>query len=174
MFPLLTQIKFKRLPIRRVAPVRSFYPINYNSIGGPGDDIIISNGGDGPPGPPGPMGPPGVDGSIGPPGPVGPQGIPGPIGPIGPSGTSNIPLILVNQDYTPNNSDCCVCVTESLKTITLPPGILEKVYIIKNQAKGNIKVDTTNGQLIDSSNFKVLGAESSLMVIFDGTKWNLV
>lgn len=88
------------------------------------------------------------------------------------SGFENV--VLVEADYTALDTDYYIGAIEKSITITLPLGVLGKVYVVKNQVGGNIKIDTTAGQFIDTTTFKSLGSGSSLMVIFDGTRWNLI
>lgn len=93
----------------------------------------------------------------------------------------NVDVKLVTSNYTVIANDCYIGVkspndddSPTPVVITLPLGVLGKQYIIKNQKSGNIKVQGTGGQTLDSSAFKTLGTEASLIVIFDGTRWNLV
>lgn len=90
------------------------------------------------------------------------------------SGDDFVNVTLTDVNYTITASDYYIGATEKGITITLPLGVLGKVYVIKNQFDGNIKVDTTGGQFIDTTTFKSLGTGSSLMVLFDGTRWNLI
>jgi len=125
-------------------------------IGGGGDDlIIIGNGTSGPPGPAGP---------------------PGPQGPAGPSGTQSgiIPVRLVNTDYDCVNTDYYIGATEKNITITLPAGQIGRIFVVKNQTDGNVRVEGTNGEKLDDSSFKILGTEGSLMVVFVTGRWNLI
>jgi hypothetical protein len=59
-------------------------------------------------------------------------------------------------------------------TITLPPGILGKVYVVKNQENGKITVTGTSGQKIDGAVSEKLSTNKSLMLIFDGTEWQSI
>ena len=95
----------------------------------------------------------------------------------------NVDVKLVTSNYTAKANDCYIGVKSSKGDdddsptsiiITLPLGVTGKQYIVKNQKSGNIKVQGTSGQTLDSSAFKTLGAEASLIAIFDGTRWNLV
>ena len=89
------------------------------------------------------------------------------------SSSSLINVKLTSVNYTATLDDYYIGVTKKRVTITLPAGIVGKVYIVKNQADGNITVKGT-GQNIDQSGSKTLGTETSLIVVFDGTRWNLV
>jgi len=90
---------------------------------------------------------------------------------IGGSSLINVKLTAVN--YTALATDYYIGATKKDITITLPLGIVGKVYIVKNQVSGNIKVKGT-GQDLDSSGDKTLGSEASLFVVFDGTRWNII
>jgi hypothetical protein len=82
-------------------------------------------------------------------------------------------ITLVSSSYTATFDDYYIGATKKNITITLPKGIVGKVYIVKNQANGNITVKGT-GQNLDSSGSKTLGSEASLIAIFDGSRWNIV
>lgn len=84
----------------------------------------------------------------------------------------NVKLTAVN--YTATLSDQYVGATKDNIVITLPTGMLGRVYYIKNQSSGNIKVQGTGGQTLDSSTTKTLGSNAGFMVVFDGTRWNIL
>jgi len=146
----------------------------------------------GPQGITGPQGPQGVAGAQGPQGsqglqgitgPQGPQGVTGPQGPQGSRGPQgpkgddcddkyNVKITAVN--YTATATDYFVCTTDNDADITLPVGVAGKVYVIKNRSFGSIKVNTSGGQNIDGASSKTLGTNVSLMVIFDGTHWDII
>jgi hypothetical protein len=88
-------------------------------------------------------------------------------------GSSLINVKLTSVNYTAIASDYYIGATNKNITITLPLGIVGKVYIVKNQSEGSVKVKGT-GQNLDSSGDKTLGSESSLIAVFDGTRWNLI
>jgi hypothetical protein len=89
-------------------------------------------------------------------------------------GSSLINVKLTSVNYTAIASDYYIGAKNKNITITLPLGIVGKVYIVKNQSEeGSIKVKGT-GQNLDSSGDKTLGSESSLIAVFDGTRWNLI
>ena len=88
-------------------------------------------------------------------------------------GSSLLNVKLISVNYTATVSDYYIGATKKDITITFPLGVIGKVYVVKNQAEGNIKVKGT-GQDLDNSGDKTLGAESSLIAVFDGTRWNLV
>ena len=88
--------------------------------------------------------------------------------------SSFINVTLTNVDYTATASDYYIGATKKEIDITLPLGITGKVYVIKNQATGNIKVKCSGGQTLDTSSSKTLGSESSIIVVFDGSRWNVI
>ncbi|NBP16185.1 hypothetical protein EBU95_17665 [bacterium] len=88
-------------------------------------------------------------------------------------GSSLLNVKLVDTNYTATLNDYYIGATKKSITITFPKGIVGKVYVVKNQANGNITVKGT-GENLDQSGDKTLGTESSLIAIFDGTRWNLV
>jgi deoxyribose-phosphate aldolase len=53
-------------------------------------------------------------------------------------------------------------------------GTVGKVYIVKNQVSGNIKVKASGGQKIDTASDVNLGTNNSIVVVFDGTRWNVI
>jgi hypothetical protein len=89
------------------------------------------------------------------------------------SGSSNINVKLVAVNYTALAIDYYIGAIKKDITITLPLGIVGKVYIIKNQIEGSIKVKGT-GQNLDNAGDKTLGYEKSLFVVCDGTRWNII
>lgn len=91
------------------------------------------------------------------------------------SGGSNfINITLTDIDYTASAADYYIGATKKDIDITLPMGVVGKVYVIKNQASGNIEVKASGGQKIDTSSDKTLGSESSIIVVFDGSRWNVI
>jgi hypothetical protein len=88
-------------------------------------------------------------------------------------GNSLISVKLTAINYTALATDYYIGAIKKDITITLPLGIVGKVYIVKNQVEGNIKVKGT-AQNLDSSGDKTLGSEQSIFVVFDGTRWNVV
>jgi hypothetical protein len=88
-------------------------------------------------------------------------------------GSSLISVKLTAINYTALAADYYIGATKKDITITLPLGLVGKVYIVKNQVSGNIKVKGT-GQDLDSSGDKTLGSEASLFVVFNGTRWNII
>jgi hypothetical protein len=90
------------------------------------------------------------------------------------SSSSLINVKLTNVDYTALDTDYYIGATKKDIEITLPLGIVGKVYVVKNQANGSIEVKGSGGQKLDTSSDKNLGSESSIIVVFDGTRWNIV
>lgn len=90
------------------------------------------------------------------------------------STTDLIPVKLVNNDYFVLPTDYYVGAIRKDIKITLPLGTIGKVYIVKNQSNGNIKVYASGGQTLDTDAVKTLGNESSIMVVFDGSRWNII
>lgn len=90
------------------------------------------------------------------------------------SSSSFINVTLTSTDYTATATDYYIGATKKDIDITLPLGIVGKVYVIKNQISGNIEVKGSAGQKIDTSSNKTLGTEASIIVVFDGTRWNVI
>lgn len=88
-------------------------------------------------------------------------------------GNSLISVKLTTTNYTATATDYYIGANKKDITITLPLGIVGKVYIVKNQVEGSIKVKGT-GQNIDSSGDKTLGTNESIIVVFDGARWNII
>lgn len=101
-------------------------------------------------------------------------------GVISVSGTApgyiNVKLTAVN--YNALQTDYyigCTNEDDDKVTITLPIGITGKVYIIKNQGDGGqVKIVGTAGQKIDNFTTLNLSNESGILVVFDGTRWNVI
>lgn len=195
ILPYLFKPQFKRAPLR--IPIVRHQASVYNSIGGAGDDIIIT-GGVGPAGPPGPVGPPGpqgiqgiqgesgekgdvgTQGETGLQGPQGIQGERGPQGPQGPSGsvTTAVPIKLTEEDYLATPDDYYIGATNKDGkpiTITLPLCAIGKTFMLKNQTNGGgVKIAGSLGQTIDEFNSLNLSSQSGIIVVFDGTRWNVI
>jgi hypothetical protein len=88
-------------------------------------------------------------------------------------GSSFINVTLTSTNYTATADDYYIGATKKNITITLPLGIVGKVYVVKNQVEGSITVKGT-GQNLDQSGDKNLGSEASIIVVFDGTRWNVI
>lgn len=92
----------------------------------------------------------------------------------GGSGSNFITVTLTATNYTVTSDDSYVGATNNNIVITLPAGILGRVYYVKNQSSGNIKVQGSGGETIDGSAFQTLGSNSGFMVVFDGARWNIL
>ena len=90
------------------------------------------------------------------------------------SGSGSINVYLTNVSYLATADDYYIGAVSNNITITLPQGTAGKVYIVKNQVAGNITVIGTGGQKLDTSNSKSLGTNDSIVVVFDGTRWNII
>ena len=89
-------------------------------------------------------------------------------------GSSFINVKLTAVDYTAAANDYYIGATKKDIDITLPLGVVGKVYVVKNQVSGNIKVKASGSQKIDTASDKTLGTEASIIVVFDGTRWNII
>jgi len=98
-----------------------------------------------------------------------------PLGVLSATGGSdfvNVKLTLTN--YTATATDYYIGANKKDITITLPLGILGKVYVVKNQVSGEVTVTGTLAQKIDTAATKTLGTNDSIMVVFDGVRWNII
>ena len=86
----------------------------------------------------------------------------------------SVNIVLTSTNYTATADDCYIGATDDKVTITLPIGVSGKLYYIKNQDTGNIKVQGTAGQTIDGSSSKTLGTNGSFILVFAGTRWNIL
>lgn len=89
-------------------------------------------------------------------------------------GNNFVTVTLTAVSYTVTAADSYVGATNNNIIITLPTGILGRVYYVKNQSGGNIKVQGTGGETIDGAAFQTLGSNSGFMVVFDGARWNIL
>jgi len=90
------------------------------------------------------------------------------------SDTNFINVVLVNINYIVTSKDSYIGTTRSNITVTLPLGILGRVYYVKNQSSGNIKVQGSGSETLDGSAFQTLGSNSGFMAVFDGARWNIL
>ena len=98
-----------------------------------------------------------------------------PLGVLSATGGSdfvNVKLTLTN--YTATAADYYIGANKKDIAITLPLGIVGKVYVVKNQVSGEVTVTGTLAQKIDTAATKTLGTNDSIMVVFDGTRWNII
>lgn len=89
-------------------------------------------------------------------------------------GSGSINVYLTNVNYLATADDYYIGAVSNNLTVTLPLGTAGKVYVVKNQVAGNITVIGTGGQKLDTSNSKSLGTNDSIVVVFDGTRWNII
>jgi hypothetical protein len=92
----------------------------------------------------------------------------------GGTGSNFVNVTLTSVSYSVTADDSYVGATSNNITITLPLGVVGRVYYIKNQSSGNIKVQGSGGQTIDGLAFQTLGSNSGFMVVFDGSRWNIL
>lgn len=90
------------------------------------------------------------------------------------SGSDLIPVVLVDTFYFAEPTDYYIGAIKKDIQIILPPGVVGKVFIVKNQANGNIKVFGSNGEKLDSATSETLGSDDSITVVFDGSRWNVI
>ena len=83
-------------------------------------------------------------------------------------------VTLTSISYSVTAADSYVGATDKNITITLPLGLVGRVYYIKNQSSGNIRVQGSGSETIDGSAFQTLGSNSGFMVVFDGSRWNIL
>jgi len=98
-----------------------------------------------------------------------------PLGVLSATGGSdfvNVKLTITN--YTATATDYYIGANKKDITITLPLGIFGKVYVVKNQVSGEVTVTGTLAQKIDTAATKTLGTNDSIMVVFDGVRWNII
>ena len=77
-------------------------------------------------------------------------------------------------DYAVSGIDQYICTSASNITLPLPTGILGRVYYLKNQSAGNVKVQGTGGETVEGSAFKTLGSNAAITCVFDGTIWKIL
>lgn len=90
------------------------------------------------------------------------------------SGSDLINVKLTTTNYTATATDYYIGANKKEITITLPLGITGKVYVVKNQVSGEITVTGTGGQKIDTATTQVLGTNLSIILVFDGARWNRI
>lgn len=90
------------------------------------------------------------------------------------TGSNFVNVTLTGVSYSVTATDSYVGAISNNITITLPLGVVGRVYYIKNQSYGNIKVQGSGGETIDGSAFQTLGSNSGFMVVFDGARWNIL
>ncbi|CAB4174009.1 hypothetical protein UFOVP961_19 [uncultured Caudovirales phage] len=85
-----------------------------------------------------------------------------------------ISIKLTSSNYNVTNKDSYIGATANNITITIPIGEFGRVYYVKNQSSGNIKVHASGTQTIDGQAFQTLGTNAGFMLVFDGTRWNII
>lgn len=90
------------------------------------------------------------------------------------TGSDFVNVTLTGVSYSITADDYYVGATTNNITLTLPAGILGRVYYVKNQAPGNVKVQCTGSETIDGSSFKLLGTDAGFILVFDGSRWNIL
>lgn len=90
------------------------------------------------------------------------------------TGSNFVNVTLTSVSYSITASDYYVGAINNNITISLPAGLLGRVYYVKNRSGGNIKVQGTGGETIDGSLFQTLGSNAGFIVVFDGSRWNIL
>jgi hypothetical protein len=81
---------------------------------------------------------------------------------------------LTKVNYTALPDDYYIGATDSGIAITLPKGVLGKSYAIKNQDNGIVTVKATGSEKIDNSSTQTLATNKAIIIIFDGTQWQIM
>jgi hypothetical protein len=97
-----------------------------------------------------------------------------PTGVLSANNSSLFAVKIITANYTAIANDYYIGAIKKDITITLPLGILGKVYVVKNQENGEITVTGTSSQKIDGNVSEKLSTNKSLMLIFDGTEWQSI
>jgi hypothetical protein len=100
-----------------------------------------------------------------------------PLGVLSASGGSSSTIYavkLTKVNYTALADDYYIGATDSGITITLPKGVLGKTYAIKNQDNGIVTVKATGSEKIDNSSTQTLATNKAIIIIFDGTQWQIM
>jgi hypothetical protein len=90
------------------------------------------------------------------------------------SGSDLLAVTSTADNYTANLTDCYISATNKNITITLPLGIVGKVYIIKNRSNGDIRVIGSGGEAIDSTIFRSISDNNSIICVYDDARWNII
>ena len=81
---------------------------------------------------------------------------------------------LTKVNYTALPDDYYIGATDCGIAITLPKGVLGKSYAIKNQDNGIVTVKATGSEKIDNSSTQTLATNKAIIIIFDGTQWQIM
>lgn len=94
----------------------------------------------------------------------------------GSSSNGFVNVTLTSTNYTATLSDYYIGITGAPATVILPLGVIGKILVLKNQNQGGgvVRVKTSGDELIDVNEDRTLGSQSSITVLFDGTRWNLI
>ena len=94
------------------------------------------------------------------------------------TGADLLNTIGVTSNYTATATDEYIGVNSTnLVTVTLPPGVDGRQYIIKEErgsGTGKVNVQGSNSEKIDGSPFKQLTASASLSVVFRAGAWRII
>ena len=90
------------------------------------------------------------------------------------TGSDFVNVTLTGVSYSITADDYYVGATTNNITITLPQGETGRVYYVKNQAPGNVRVQCTGSETIDGNSFKTLGTDAGFILVFDGSRWNIL
>jgi len=97
---------------------------------------------------------------------------------ISATGTDIIKTIGVTSNYTVTAEDEYIGVdSTSLVTITLPLGVVGRVYTIKEEhgsGTGKVNIQGTGNEKLDGSSFKQLSANAALTVVFRANQWRVI
>lgn len=97
-----------------------------------------------------------------------------PQGVLSATGSGLVNVKIANSNYTALATDYYIGANTNGITITLPLGVVGKIYVVKNQVNGNVTLTTTAGQQIDNSTNKTLGSGRCFIVLFNGTRWSII
>ena len=97
---------------------------------------------------------------------------------ISATGADFLNTIGVTTNYTATDTDEYIGVNSTtLVTVTLPPGVNGRQYIVKEErgaGTGKVNVQGTGAETIDDSPFKQLTASASLSVVFRAGTWRII
>ena len=94
------------------------------------------------------------------------------------TGADIMNTIGVTTNYTATDTDEYIGVNSTtLVTITLPPGVNGRQYVVKEErgtGTGKVNVQGTALETVDGSSFKQLTANASLTVVFRAGAWRII
>jgi hypothetical protein len=99
-----------------------------------------------------------------------------PLGVLSATNTGNgiYSVKLTKVNYTAIASDYYIGAIDSGITITLPKGVLGKIYVVKNQDNAIITVKSTTPEKINGASSQILSTNQAITVIFTGTQWEII